>query len=123
MAFTPTTKTAITTIKDVIVGKALSGSTATTLTPGGTVAIDASLNNVFKITPAQAETWNISNMLPGQRIIIIIVASSGTRVCTFGTGFKPVSATISATDTKSFVLEFISDGTNAWEASRTTAIT
>ena len=122
-AFPPTTKTAVTTVKDTIVGKVLSGSTATALTAGANVAIDASLNNLFTITPAQAESWTITNMLPGQRIFIIIVASSGTRTVTFSTGFKPVSGTISATDTKSFVLQFISDGTNAYEVSRTTAIT
>lgn len=123
-AFPPTTKTALTTIKDTIVGKVLSGSTATALTAASPTVWDASLNNVFTLTPTGSVNINISNSLPGQRLTLIILTSgTSSYTQTFNTGFKTTGTLATGTsDAKYFVLNFISDGTTVYEVSRTTAM-
>ena len=121
-AFLPTTKTALTTIKDIICGKVLSGSTSTAVTASGATAIDASLNNVFAVNVTATTTVSISNHLPGQVITFIVAGGgSGNPVMTFGTGFKS-TGTLTCTDAATFTISFISNGTSVFQIARSTAL-
>ena len=94
------------------------------LTAGSTVAIDTSKGSVFTLTPAQAETITASNLIAGQIVTLIIVTSgTNTYTLTFSTGFKTTGTLATGTaDAKTFVLQFISDGSTLYEISRTTAM-
>ena len=123
-AFPATTKTALTTINDLIVGKVLSGSTATAITEASNAAaMDASLNNLFTLSLGENATLSVSNLLPGQMIVLIVHSTAVDPVLSFSATFKSDTGSLTATNTKYFVLEYISDGTNLWEVSRTAAIT
>jgi hypothetical protein len=63
---------------------------------------------------------------PAGSICNLIVLTSGTNsfTITFGTGFKTTGTLATGTsDAKVFVVSFVSDGTNLYEMSRTTAMT
>jgi hypothetical protein len=56
--------------------------------------------------------------------VIVITSGTTTRTVTFGTGFKSTGTLATGTDAaRRFVFQFISDGTNLVEVSRTAAIT
>jgi hypothetical protein len=56
--------------------------------------------------------------------VIVITSGASSRTVTFGTGFKSTGTLATGTDAdRRFVFQFISDGTNLVEVSRTTAIT
>jgi hypothetical protein len=99
-------------------------STSTPITPGATPTIDASLGDVFTLTPGEDENISIVNQAAGQEITLIILTSGSTsRTITFGTGFKP-SGTLATgvVSGKYFLVKFFSDGTNAYELKRTAAL-
>jgi len=117
-AFTTLSSTGTATVKK------LNRSGTVALTPSANVAIDASLADVFNLTPAEAEAISISNMSIGQNVTLLVLTSGTTPyVLTFGTGFKP-SGTLStgSVDAKYFVLQFFCDGTLCYETSRTGAL-
>jgi hypothetical protein len=99
-------------------------STTNAITPGATPTLDASLGDVFTLTPAQNENISITNQASGQEITLIILTSGVTSfTITFGAGFKPNGTLATGTVSgKYFVVKFFSDGTNAYELSRTTAL-
>jgi hypothetical protein len=56
--------------------------------------------------------------------VIVITSGASSRTVTFGTGFKSTGTLATGTDAdRRFVFQFISDGTNLVEVSRTAAIT
>lgn len=98
--------------------------TVTVLTPGTTVALDASLGPVYTLTPAQAETINASNCTTG-RHFTVIVTTSGTSsfILTFSTNFKAAGTLATGTTTaKVFQISFMCNATTATEMSRTAAM-
>jgi hypothetical protein len=99
-------------------------STSTVITPGATPSLDASLGDIFTLTPGEDETIAVTNQAAGQEIVLVIHTSGTTsRTITFGSGFKPSGTLATGTvDSKYFVLKFFSDGTNAYELTRTAAL-
>jgi hypothetical protein len=71
---------------------------------------------------AAAHTITTTVPIAGTRATLILVGYATTSVITFSTGFK-TSATLSVTNTKTFVMEFVSDGTNMLEVSRSLGFT
>lgn len=99
-------------------------STKTALTPGATVTINSTLGDFFTLTPGEDETINATTVgAQGQRLFLQVVTSGTTsRTLTFGTNFKSVGTLATGTTTaKTFMVSFISDGTNYVEVSRTAA--
>jgi hypothetical protein len=82
------------------------------------------INNAVKVTPNLSATYTTTVPAAGRNAYILILTVGSTSfTITFGTGFKP--STTLATGTvaaRIFVLEFISDGTNLYEVSRTAAL-
>lgn len=106
-------------------GTADLGGAVVVLTPGSTVALDSTLGNIFTLTPGEDETINVATVpATGQRIIIRILTSGATsRTLTFGTNFKSTGTLATGVTTaKTFIIEFVSDGTNFNEISRTVAM-
>lgn len=99
--------------------------TATTIsvTPSTTISIDITTGSYAKWTAGENETVNLTGtQFANQRLTIIILSDASIRTITFGTGFKP-SATLVTVASKTYVLEFVSDGTTFDEASRSAALT
>jgi hypothetical protein len=98
--------------------------TVTALTPGTTVALDASLGPVYTLTPAQAETINGSNCTSGRHFNVIITTSgTSSFVLTFSANFKAAGTLATGTSTaKVFQVSFMCNGTTAVEEGRTAAM-
>jgi hypothetical protein len=99
------------------------GPTFTAL-PNGTLAMAFGTNTAVTVTPTATATFTTSVPPAGQvRHLIILTAGVVSFTITFGTGFKPTATLATgATAARVFVLSFISDGTNLYEASRTVAM-
>ena len=94
-----------------------------TLTPGAHVVVDASLGNIFVLTPGEDTALTLINQIAGQRITIIVLTTSSSRTLTFGSGFKSQGTLASgSTASRSFTIAFESDGTNAHENGRSTVL-
>ena len=96
-------------------------STVTALTPGSTVALDASLGDYFTLTPAQDCTINLSNSVAGQSIKLKILTSGTTSyTITFGTDFISTGTLATGTtDAHTIDVTFACyDGTNYCETGR-----
>lgn len=96
---------------------------AVALTAGSTVAVDASLGGVFTLTPGEDETINVSNVVNGTRLVLVVTTSGTTsRTLTFGTNFKSTGTLATGTTSaKTFVVEFVAVGGTYVEVSRTAA--
>lgn len=94
------------------------------LTSAAAIAIDASLGNVFTLTPGEAATITIANYVPGERYNLVVTTSgTSSYTLTLGTGFKVTGTLATGTsDAKVFVLSFVCDGISVKETSRTTAM-
>lgn len=90
----------------------------------GTVAMALATNSVVKVTPNATATFTTTVAPAGSRASVIIVTSGTTSyTITFGTGFLTTGTLATGTTTaKTFVIEFVSDGTTMIETSRTTAM-
>lgn len=96
----------------------------TALSTTSPATLDASLGQVFTLTPASNITINATNDLAGS-IIYLRVLTSGTTsyTITFGTNFVANGTLATGTVTaKTFLVMFVSDGSNFIEVSRTTAL-
>lgn len=93
------------------------------LTAGATVAVDASTAGIFTLTPGEDETINVSNVVNGCRLVLVVTTSGTTsRTLTFGTNFKSTGTLATGTtNAKVFVVEFVAVGGTYVEVSRTTA--
>lgn len=104
-----------------IIGRRIAG-TVVALTYGATIAADMDDGNVFTIATTGNCTINASNGAAGQRATFIITDdATGGRVVTFGTNFKS-SGTLTGTASKIATVDFVYDGTNWCEVSRTTGL-
>lgn len=110
--------------KTTITGQFAPYGTKTALTPGATVAIDATLGDFFTLTPGEDETLNVTGGIQGQRLFLEVITSGTTsRTLTFGTNFKSTGTLATGTTTaKTFIVAFLHDGTNFVETSRTAAM-
>lgn len=90
----------------------------------GATAMGLATNNTVKVTPTANATYTTTVPPAGTRCAIMILTSGTTsRTITFGSGFKPVGTLATGTvSARVFIINFISDGTNLYEAGRTAAI-
>lgn len=90
----------------------------------GTTAMALATNHVVNVTPNATATYTTTVAPAGSRATIIIVTSGTTSyTITFGTGFKTTGTLATGTVTaKTFVINFVSDGTTMIETGRTTAM-
>ncbi len=97
---------------------------ATALGNTGTVSLNPALGDVFTTGPTGDITINASSGLLGARVsVVVTTVSTTTRTLTFGTGFKSTGTLATgASSGKVFTVNFIGDGTNLNETSRTTAM-
>lgn len=96
-----------------------------TLATSGTIAVDPTISDIIKQTPAGASTFNASSVGPAGTVLSFIITTSGTSsyTLTFGTNFKSTGTLATGTSSgKVFAVSFKSDGTNWVETSRTTAM-
>lgn len=129
----PGTITATTNTAEIITSggglRVLGGSrvgTQITLTYSATIATDAALGNVFRITATNGTAFTISNptnLTLGQRVVYDILNSSGGALgaITWGANFLLAGAFTNPANTKRRLIEFYYDGTNAVEVSRAAA--
>lgn len=109
------------TAKLQVSGQIAGGYTAHT---AGTVAMALATNSVVKVTPNATATFTTTVAPAGSRAAVIVVTSGTTSyTITFGTGFLTTGTLATGTTTaKTFVIEFVSDGTTMIETGRTTAM-
>jgi hypothetical protein len=90
----------------------------------GTTAMMLGSYNVVKVTPNATATYTTTVAPAGAESSIIIVTSGTTSyTITFGTGFLTTGTLATGTVTaKTFVVNFVSDGTTMIETSRTVAM-
>lgn len=95
----------------------------TTLATGAT-AMGLVDGETVQVTPNASATYTTTSATAGSTARLIILTSGTTsRTITFGTGFKTTGTlTTGTTSARYFVFEFVSDGTNWIEMSRTVAI-
>lgn len=90
------------------------------------VVLNASKGEIFKLTPTGTCNINASEITAnvGQRVTLIVLTSgSSSYVLTFNTNFLSTGTlTTGATTAKTFVVDFVSNGTTLIEVSRTTAM-
>jgi hypothetical protein len=102
----------------------MGGIVHATLSAGAT-AMALATNSSVKVTPNATATYTTTVPAAGnRRTIIILTSGTSSYTITFGTGFKPTGTLATGTSSaKVFVLHWISDGTNLYEAGRTAAMT
>jgi hypothetical protein len=90
-----------------------------------TAAQNLAVNKLTTVTISADTTLTTTVPLVGSTAYVIVISSGATtRTVTFGTGFKSTGTLATGTDAdRRFVFQFISDGTNLVEVSRTAAIT
>ena len=79
---------------------------------------------MVKVTPSATGTFTTTVPAAGyQRSVIVVQTNTTAKTMTFGTGFKPTATLVlGTTANRQYGLEFVSDGTNLIETSRTAAI-
>ena len=95
----------------------------TTLTTGAT-AMDFAINSSVKVTPDADATYTTTVPPAGAtRTLIFLTNGTTSRTITFGAGFKSTGTLATGiTSARVFVVQWISDGTNLYEAGRTAAM-
>jgi len=95
-----------------------------TLLANGTTAMELATTATKKVTPTASATFTTTVPAAGTVCHIIILTTGTTsRTITFGSGFKPVGTLATGTTSgRVFVIHWISDGTNLYEAGRTAAM-
>ena len=94
------------------------------LLANGATAMDFATNSAVKVTPTANATYTTTVPAAGHvRHLIVLTSGTTSRTITFGSGFKPTATLATGTTTaRVFVLTFVSDGANLYEASRTVAM-
>lgn len=89
-----------------------------------TLALALATNTSVRLTVTASRTLTTTVPVAGSvRYVIILTSGTSSFTITFGTGFKPTATLATGTTSaRVFVLSFISDGTNLYEASRTVAM-
>jgi hypothetical protein len=90
-----------------------------------TLAQDYATNSTTKLTVTANRTLTTTVPAAGcEAFTIILTSGTASFTITFGTGFKPTGTLATGTvSAKVFVVHWISDGTNLYEAGRTAAMT
>jgi hypothetical protein len=98
--------------------------TGMTVLANDTLAQALATNINTKLTVTANRTLTTTVPAAGTRCsVMILTNSTSTWTITFGTGFKPTGTLATGTTTaRIFVVNFISDGTNLYEAGRTAAM-
>jgi hypothetical protein len=95
------------------------------LTNSSTISCDMNTGNVFTLSTTTAVgnvQINATNGVAGQRATFIITDdATGGHVVTFGTNFKS-NGTLTGTASKTATVDFVYNGTNWYEVSRTTGL-
>lgn len=91
---------------------------------GTATALALATNEVVKVTPSATGTLTTTVPAAGlRRTVIVVQTNTSAKTMTFGTGFKPAATLVlGTTANRQFSVEFVSDGTNLIETSRTAAI-
>jgi hypothetical protein len=115
------TGTTITGTSLVSTGVITGGYSAPT---AGTTAMAFGTYKVVKVTPNATATFTTTVPAAGTTAqLIILTSGTSSYTITFGTGFKTTGTLATGTVTaRYFMFNFVSDGTNMLEMSRTTAI-
>jgi hypothetical protein len=94
------------------------------LLANGATAMQLNTYNVVKVTPTATTSYTTTAAPAGTMASIIIVTSGTTSfTITFGSGFKTTGTLATGTVTaRTFTINFVSDGTNMIEMSRTVAM-
>lgn len=90
----------------------------------GATNMEFDSHSSVKVTPTQNDTYTTTVPAAGN-IATLLILTSGTSsyTITFGSGFKTTGTLATGvTSARIFVLQFISDGTNLYELSRTVAM-
>jgi hypothetical protein len=92
--------------------------------PSGTLAMGFATNTCVKITPSATQTFTTTVPEAGKpRTLMILTSGTASRTITFGAGFKPTGTLATGTTSaRVFVIHWISDGVNLYEAGRTAAM-
>lgn len=94
------------------------------LTAGTGIVISGSASNMFTLTPGTNSTITATSFVAGQNVnLIVLTSGSSSDTLTFSTGIRTAFPTLT-TGTQSgkyFIVEYVSDGTNLIESSRTVA--
>lgn len=90
-----------------------------------TLAQNYAVNGTTKLTVTAARTLTTTVPPAGSRAqTIVLTSGTASYVITFGTGFKPTGTLATGTaSAKVFVINWLSDGVNLYEAGRTAAMT
>ena len=90
----------------------------------GESAMAFATNKSVKVTPNAAATYTTTVPAAGLEAFLMVLTSGTTsRIITFGSGFKSTGTlTTGTTSGRVFVIHWISDGTNLYEAGRTVAM-
>lgn len=102
--------------------------TINVLTASGTtdITLNVSKGEVFKLTPTGSANINASMITAnvGQRVTLIVLTSgTNSYTMTFNTNFLSTGTlTTGGTSAKTFVIDFVSNGTTLIEVSRTVAM-
>ena len=116
-----TAKSGLTVNGQINSTKANNCSTATALGASGTVSLDPTLSNVFTCTPTSSITLNAASAPAGSVVTVIITSNGSAYAVTPTTNFKSTGAvTTAASAGKILCIQFVGDGTNLNEVSRTT---
>lgn len=116
------------TVQSTVKGSALTSTSVVTdgaaTLANGTLALAFASKGTVQITPTATGSFTSTVPPAGTRCTLIVLTSGVTSfVMTFGTGFKATGTLTTGTVTaKTFVLQFISDGTTLIECSRTIAM-
>ncbi len=89
-----------------------------------TLALGFATRAVVKLTVTGNQALTTTVPPAGSKCsLIVLTAGTDTFTITLGTGFKPTGTLATGTaDAKVFVINFVSDGTNLYEAGRTAAM-
>lgn len=93
---------------------------------GGTISMDPTLGNLFKLTPTAAVTFNAASVpATAQRISLLVLVTAAGQTSfniTFNTNFRMTGVLATGTSIgMRFLVSFVSDGTAWTEVSRTAA--
>lgn len=98
--------------------------TTTALSATSPSTLTQTAGDIFTVTPNATLTINATDLVANKRCTIIFLTSGTTSyTVTFGTNFKSTGTLATGTTSaRYFVVQFVSDGTNLYEVSRTTAM-
>lgn len=95
-------------------GATVTGRSYGTLTTDNDGSFDLSASNNFKCTPSGSFTLTFTNMTSGQTGQVILINTGGHTVSAAGTTKVSSTALATITAAGTYILSYISDGTNAY---------